>query len=238
MMTRSRVLFLGSAVIVTSLLCVVVTARFRVSAQTKPPTPLTIVYRNVVYSPAGSTTVVRSNDEIVAVRSDGATLKSNFKPNDKGEFEKAVALNLPGAYYVVDPFTESVASYKQQQPMVSGHNSCGGRPADKVMGYATELITRDDPPDRKITEVVSPDLNCLPIRQETLAQHGDETFLIQRTALTVTVGDPKAEWFRVPASYKERKPSDIQTAHDEKMGHSPRQLAPNFDAAYKSSQKK
>jgi hypothetical protein len=196
-------------------------------------TPVTIIYSVAVFEPSAAATPSRTNQETLAVRSDGSFARANSGPTSSGELPTARLINLPDRYFVVDPFTLSVASYnKQMRPLVAAPKDCGGQHGDPILGHATQIVHRQDPPAMKITEWLGVDVNCLPLRSEYSIQDADRDVRGIKVAESITLGEPRADWFLVPAGFQERSPSEIQAQHDIKNGDSPRKLNPAIDSVY------
>jgi hypothetical protein len=136
-----------------------------------------------------------------AVRSDGAVMSADSLPDAKGHILTARAIELRDRYIVAEPMTQSVSTYKPYRPMIVAMPDCGGMPDEPILGYPTEVIQQGN-----ATRWLAVDLNCLPLREHAVLRDGRE---VSREAISVTPGEPPAEYFQVPANFQERGPADL-----------------------------
>jgi len=136
-----------------------------------------------------------------AVRSDGAVMTANSLPDANGHILTARTIELRDRYVVAEPMTRSISTYKPYMPMIVALQDCGGMPDEMILGYPTEVIQQG-----RTTRWLAVDLNCLPLREHAVWKNGRE---VTREAISVTLGEPPAEYFNVPSDYQERGPADL-----------------------------
>jgi hypothetical protein len=135
-----------------------------------------------------------------AVRSDGAVMTADWLPDADGHILTARAIELRDRYVVVEPMTQSTSTYKPYKPMIAALPDCGGTPDETILGYPTEVTQQG-----RTTRWLAVDLNCVPLREHAV-RDGRE---VSREAISVTLGEPPAEYFQVPSGYQERGPADL-----------------------------
>jgi hypothetical protein len=219
---KSQKTFLIIAGVITIAGCVAVLLYAHSTAETRVQ-PFTVVYSRSNYSPVNSENPTNVAHETLAIRSDGAFVKSNSTLDSHGHFPLAKGVTLADRYVLVDPVTESTTTYGPVKSLVKPTNNCGGNSGENILGYRTELTTREenikDGTRITVRESQAPALNCIPLRQEIVVEPGEGgNFRVVRAAEVVTEGEPSAELFTIPASYQERSPATLIAEHGKKMG--------------------
>ena len=182
-------------------------AALRFGRQASPAvSPFIAVYEQVVYR-SGQSVPVGQRTFTLAVRSDGATMQANATNDQVLSVPRSV--ELKDKYIVVDPLTESVTSYAPYRPMVVPTRDCGGRPDTPIFGIPTEVVEevlkdKNGQPFSKVTKWVGVDMNCQSLREVDIRSQ----LRTELNAISVTLGEPPAEYFAVPARYQERGPAE------------------------------
>jgi hypothetical protein len=92
-----------------------------------------------------------------------------------------------------------------------------------VLGHPTEVVTeaaKPNPhyPQETTTKWLALDLNCISLRDRYVKDDGSEVVQVNREAIYVQVGEPRADYFDIPANYQERGPADIDSEMQKKFG--------------------
>jgi hypothetical protein len=159
----------------------------------------------------------------VAVRSDGAEMTANLTPDPQGRLDTVRSVEFKDRYVVIDPYSQSVSTYQPYRPIIVATQDCRGTPDASVLGHPTELITEGAKPNQHyrqetVTKWLALDLNCVSLREHYVKDDGSELVQVNREAISVQVGEPPAEYFDIPANYRERGPADIDSEMQKKFG--------------------
>jgi hypothetical protein len=168
---------------------------------------------------------VVDNDRFLtmAVRSDGAVMTANTLPDTEGRLETVRSIALKDRYVVIDPFSNSISTYKSYTPTIAATQDCRGVRDIQVLGHQTEIVSDNANPNvhypqEGVTKWLAVDLNCIPLRERYVKDDGSELVHVNRDAISVQVGEPPTAYFDIPTTYMERGPADIDSERQKKTG--------------------
>ncbi len=217
----------------------------RVRSQELGRKPFTAMVVERQYDGSGRQIVL---EEIVsAVRSDGSQVRMFHRQLPDGSWfqPKWVLLVPAGVRISVDPATESIVTYHLPSRPAAPSSTCGvspDAPRSSWLGYAVVVDdVRVKPPEMLSDKHwLAPNLGCFPLRDEISyapGPAGAATKMV-REAVFVIPGDPSPSLFEIPASYRERSPSELAAEFARRFpGHQAWRSGSSsvLDQAYQSS---
>ena len=159
----------------------------------------------------------------MAVRSDGAVMTANTLPDAGGRIETVRSIQFKDRYVVIDPFTNSISTYKPYKPIIVATQDCQGVRDVQLLGHQTEVVSKYAKPNvhypqEGTTKWLAIDLNCISLRERYIQDDGSKLVHVNRDAISVQVGEPPAAYFDIPTNYVERGPADIDSEMQKKTG--------------------
>jgi hypothetical protein len=188
--------------------------------------PLVAEYKSTtIHQHKGQSQPVTDNARFLtmAVRSDGAIMTANTLPDAEGRLETVRAIQFKDRYVVIDPFSNSISTYKRYKPIIVATQDCQGVRDIQLLGHQTEIVSENAKPNvhypqEGVTKWLAIDLNCISLRDRYVKDDGSELVHVNRDAISVQVGEPPAEYFDIPVNYVERGPADIDSEMQKKTG--------------------
>ncbi len=181
-----------------------------------------------------ATGVERSQEtRLYAVRSDGSSVIINKRSGPDGRlYEIGDIYDLTtGTVTTVDGLTESTVTQKIPEGDLAYRKSVdrkcvSGSEHSRVMGWDVVRIgAKVDSPDRSSewTDWAAPELGCFALSRTDSLYKPKGTLVAKNSVETLflIVGEPQASLFGVPATYKERSPSELADEYARKFGQRP-----------------
>jgi hypothetical protein len=106
-------------------------------------------------------------------------MKANALPDPQGRFETIRSIQFKDRYVVIDPYTESISTYRSYRPIIVPTQDCGGPRDVAVLGHPTEIVTEGSKPNihyrqESTTKWLALDLNCISLREHYIKDSDSE----------------------------------------------------------------
>ena len=161
-----------------------------------------------------------------AFRSEGSTSQVDINHSPTGEVNvtRKIALPLKGQRIVLADSAGVKTTFPWSAGTVpllptSADSTCGATVEQPVLGYGKFLGVRvvklvRDTGDRRLETWHAPSLGCYVLWHhiDFRSDDGKVTDYSEWAATTVTLGEPSPEFFQVPQSYREVRPSEMESA--------------------------
>jgi len=198
-------------------------------------TPFTAVMVNKAYGAQGE--IGHTQIKRIAVRSDGSMAELRDLVNGERSGVAVVRNVSTQRRTAIDPITESVTTYQMSQGELQaltglGEPDCGAaEPVRRriIMGQEAYFVGRrkslrqNDGSDvnLQIDQWRVPALRCFVI-QESAYQLLDKKVIsrVDQEIISLTLGEPGEDLFRIPATFRERRPSEVFDEFRRKQGES------------------
>lgn len=179
------------------------------------------------YDAAG---VVKSSwTAVQGQRGDGSSVLVKTSYNGQPLGIKRIVDTAIGIMTTVDPQTQSRATYRMNPEEVERRRSpnsvcqapgtfrADAAPGEKILGWDVVHFIGSFPGDTEKNPVerwVAPGLNCLTLKE--VASHSSYKAVL--TVEKISLGEPASELFEIPATFAERRPSEILSRASEQQG--------------------
>jgi hypothetical protein len=195
--------------------------------------PVIVVYHDNALLP-GQDRLSSDRYWTLAVRSDGASMKTNSVPDATGHIATVKSIEFKDRYVVVDPLTKSISTYKPYVPVIAATENCSGSSTDPILGHPIEYLRSDLRESVKSgvrtarERWLAVDLNCAILREHlTTTDKDGKVTQLYREAVSVKSEEPPTDYFNIPPGYQERGPAEV-SSESEANGHG--KILPNKES--------
>jgi len=185
-----------------------------------------LVYEQTEQFLTGPNTYGKGERTLHAVRGDGSSVEvRRIDAPDGTPAEMRIIVDLALLRrFSIDGLTHSVTTYginPKVAAQVAARAQCGQDSSalrSSLLGYPVvrdeqQTAVQSNGTTGKLESRRAPDLDCLALHEtHTLVQTDGQTFVTNiRDVTSIRLGEPDSALFQVPASYTERRPSDVMT---------------------------